>query len=61
MSEQIKLLCVVENHGVQGLFVEEGRDYGVYQDNYGQFIEDSNGDEHYLTDFDWEKIFTKVN
>lgn len=53
----VRLMCVVENHSVQGLFVEKGRHYNVHLDNFGQFIEDNNGDEHYLTDFDWENVF----
>lgn len=58
---QAILLCVEENHEVEGLFVEEGRNYVIRQDNYGQFIEDNNGDEHYLSDFDWQSIFTLIN
>lgn len=57
---QTILLCVEENHEVEGLFVEEGRKYVVRRDNYGRFIEDNNGEDHYLSDFDWESIFTLI-
>lgn len=60
-NNQALLLCVNENQEIEGLFVEEGKSYEIRQDNYGEFIEDNNGDEHYLADFEWETIFTLID
>ncbi|MGE6379574.1 hypothetical protein [Peribacillus muralis] len=60
MKNQTQLLCVNENHGIESLFVEEGKSYGLFQDNYGEFFEDEKGNEHYLADLDWDSIFNMV-
>lgn len=56
-----KLLCIEENHGIEFLFVEDGKTYLVYEDENGEFILDCYSDEHYLNDFDWEKAFTELD